>query len=75
MLMVGARLFLTLYIGIAISPAIYNSAMWVVLIVLVVSGRRQTYLCILLLRHVLEGGLCYCCRRPYRSAIPCGING
>ena len=24
----GARLFLTLYIGIAISPAIYNSAIW-----------------------------------------------
>ena len=72
MLLVGARLFLTLYIGIAISPAIYNSAMWVVLIVLVVSGRRQTYLCILLLRHVLEGVLFYGCPRPYRSAIPCG---
>ena len=69
-LLVGARLFLTLYIGLAISPAIYNSAMWVVLIVLVVSGRRQTYLCILLLRHVLF----YCSQRPYRSAIPGGSS-
>ena len=28
LLAAGARLFLTLYIGIAISPAIYNSAIW-----------------------------------------------
>ena len=53
-MLVGARLFLTLYISIAISET------WVVLIFLVVSGRRQTLFCIPFLRHVLEGGLFSC---------------